>query len=129
MSDHPTKDHNVAARGDIIKRCCSEIAGLEAERKTIGDQIRAIKQKQIKGDLGMKIADFNAALRLHSLEDEARDEFFDTLRETFQALGVGQQLNFLGGDVRGNGEAAEPAPLGSRPVEPPTSPAEPPAAA
>src|SRR3546814_10647644 len=57
--------------------------------------MRELKQTRIKGDLGMKIADFNAAYRLYKLEDDDRDTFLDAIRETFEALGIGQQLDWL----------------------------------
>ncbi len=85
----------VGNRDEVIRQACADIAALEAERKSIAEQIRAIKRQRVKGDLGMKVTDFNAALRLYSLEGEARDQFFDTLRETFSALGVGQQLDWV----------------------------------
>ncbi len=86
---------SVGNRDEVIRQACADIAALEAERKSIGDQIRAIKQQRVKGDLGMKVGDFNAVLRLYSLEGETRDRFFDTLRETFNALGIGQQLDWV----------------------------------
>lgn len=95
---------NSAARRSIITKACREITDLETQRKAIGAKITEIKQGRIKGDLAMKIADFNAALRLYRLEGEDRDAFFDTLRETFAALGIGAQLDFM--DVM---EAEEPA--------------------
>ena len=91
----PNVQHNAKARRGIIKRAMKQIVDLEAQRKEIGESIRTVKQKLIKGDLGMKIGDFNAALRLYQLEGEDRDVFFDTLRETFEALGAGDQLDFV----------------------------------
>lgn len=90
-----TASLNMSNRAEAIRSAIREITELEAARKTIGEQISEIKQARIKGDLGMKIGDFNAALRLYQLEAEARDGFFDTLRETFSALGVGEQASFL----------------------------------
>ena len=87
--------HNSEQRRNTIKSACAEISELEEQRKEIGQQIRTIKQKRVKGDLGMKISDFNAAYRLYLLEGDDRSQFFATLRETFRALGVGDQLNFL----------------------------------
>lgn len=87
--------HNAKARRSSIKKVCRDLAGLIAQRDEVSASIRELKQKVIKGDLGMKIGDFNTAFRLYSLEDDARDLFLDTLRETFEALGVGQQLSFL----------------------------------
>lgn len=88
--------HNAEARAKTIRSVCKELAGLEAERASIGEQMREIKQTRIKGDLNMKIADFNAAFRLYKLEDDDRSTFLDTLRETFEALGIGMQSSFLG---------------------------------
>lgn len=90
---------NSAARADTIRTACRQITELEAERSGIGESIREIKQKLVKGDLGMKLADFNAALRLYRLESDDRNEFFDTLRETFAALGIGEQLDWLKSDA------------------------------
>lgn len=90
-----TRGHNAKARAEIIRRACRDVTDLEEKIKTLGSEIRSIKQSRIKGDLGMKIADFNAALRLYRLEGDDRHRFFDTLRETFRALGVGDQLNFM----------------------------------
>lgn len=87
---------NSASRAGIIKKTIRKINALEAERKLVGAQITEIKQRVIKGDLGMKISDFNAALRLYGLEDEDRATYLDTLRETFEALGIGGQLSMFG---------------------------------
>ena len=103
MSDSPTRDHNVKARQNVIRSVCAELRTLEAERKVISDQIAAVKQKKIKGDLGMKIANFNVIRRVYMLEGDARNEFFDDLRENFEALGVGDQLNFLTVAEKANG--------------------------
>lgn len=85
----------VSNRAETIRDACKQITELEGERKSIGEAIRAVKQTLVKGDLGMKIGDFNAALRLYKLEGDDRAEFFDTLRETFEALGIGGQLDFI----------------------------------
>lgn len=90
-----TASLNVSNRAETIRRACREITSLEASRKSISQDIASLKQTLVKGELGMKIADFNVALRLYQLEGEDRDTLFDTLRETFEALGVGQQLGFL----------------------------------
>ena len=79
QEDQPQELSNSAARADTIRSACREISKLEAERKSIGKQISSIKQKKVKGDLGMKIADFNVALRLYGLEAEDRDGFFELI--------------------------------------------------
>jgi hypothetical protein len=82
-------------RAQAIRDACRDIANLEAERDGVSEQIREIRQKIVKGELGMKLADFGMAYRLYKLEDDDRDELFGTIRECFSALGVGEQLDFL----------------------------------
>ena len=86
---------NSALRAETIRKACRQITELEEQRKEIGAAISNVKNTLVKGDLGMKLADFNFALRLYKLEGDDRDELFDTLKETFEALGVGEQLGFL----------------------------------
>lgn len=115
------RQHNASARRQVILDVCAELASLEARRREIGEQIAELKQTRIKGDLGMKISDFSAAYRLYRLDDEDRDQFIDTLRETFEALGVGGQLDWLSaavnygaGDSRGVDKGA---PVGAAAAE------------
>ena len=84
-----------AERAALIESTVREVALLESERKELGERIRALKSANIKGRLGLKIGDFNAAFRVFNLEDDGRTAFLKTLRETFDALGVGEQLDFL----------------------------------
>ena len=84
------------ARAGIIRNACRWIADKEAEKKAIGEEIAEYKQKHIKGDLGFKMADFNAIYRVSKLQIEDRDKLIDTLREGFLALGIGEQGSFLG---------------------------------
>lgn len=95
MSETITAGHNAGARKDRINYVVGRLADLEGKRKSIGEEIRSLKQTVIKGELGFKIGDFNAAYRLYSLEDEARSQFLDTVRESFAALGIGDQMNWL----------------------------------
>jgi ribosome modulation factor len=82
-------------RQKIIRMVIQECRSLTAEAQSINAQRRELLNKHVKGDLGMKIADFNSVLRLSSLEDDDRDVYLATLRETFAALEIGQQLDFL----------------------------------
>lgn len=79
----------------VIKDVCAQILTLEDRRSSISEQIRSLKNEKIKGDLGMKIADFNLAFRLYKLEHEDRDETLDTFRRVFSALDLGQQLDWV----------------------------------
>jgi len=66
-----------------------------APSMAVSGEIGEVKAKLIKGDLGMKIADFNTLLRLYKLECEDRDELIDVLREGFRALGIGESMDFV----------------------------------
>jgi len=108
MSKQENKSgHNSNARKNTIQEACRDITALEAERKAVSDKITALKQKTIKADLGMKVSDFNIALRLYKLEGEDRDELLRTVRETFEALGVGEQLDWLEADERATNRTTE----------------------
>jgi uncharacterized protein (UPF0335 family) len=98
--------HNAKARKKVIVNTIRRLEALEAERKLVSEQIAEIKAKEIKGDLGMKITDFNVARRLYALEGEDRRELFATLRETFSALGAGDQLDFIDAMRGEKGEGA-----------------------
>jgi chorismate mutase len=82
-------------RKTIWQKAVRDILALESERKAIGEQIAAIKQQKIKGDLGLKIANFNSVLRTYKLGQDDRSEFSDTLREGFAALDIGEQLDWV----------------------------------
>lgn len=94
--------HDAKARKKIILETIKGAAEIEAKVAALNEQKRELIQSNIKGKLGMKIADFAAARRVYSLEQEDRDQFFDTLRETFEALGVGAQLDFLAATAPAN---------------------------
>tara|TARA_Y100000310_G_C20568932_1_gene756971 strand:+ start:407 stop:754 length:348 start_codon:yes stop_codon:yes gene_type:complete len=99
-SNTPASGDNSNARKQTILEVCATLDDLDAQRKQISDKAREVKNKRIKGDLGMKISDFNIARRLYSLEGDHRDEMLDTIRETFDALGVGEQLDFIAAGER-----------------------------
>lgn len=82
-------------RADAIRKVIKDLRALEAQRETISGKIRELKQTVIKGDLAMKMADFAFARRLYDLDTDDQQTFFGTLRETFDALGQGDQLGFL----------------------------------
>ena len=82
---------NSGARADLIRDAVRWIARMEADRKAITAEINEYKQKYVKGDLGFKLADFQAVYRVSQLEADDRDKLFDTIREGFAALSIGGQ--------------------------------------
>lgn len=77
-------DHN-----RIIKEAADEIIKLKAERAEIQAQITQAKG-QVKG-AGIKLTDFNVALRMYELEAEDRNESMNGIKICFEALGIGDQ--------------------------------------
>jgi hypothetical protein len=94
--EEQVEEVDAGARASIIRDACRWIADHEADVKALREEIAEYKQKHIKGDLGFKMADFNAIYRVSKLEVEDRDKLIDTLREGFRALGIGEQASFLG---------------------------------
>ena len=90
-----TDGSNSEARGPQIKAACAKIVEFEEKIAALSGELKAFRQKAVKADLGMKIGDFNIALRLYKLEGDDRDQLLATVRETFEALGVGDQLNWV----------------------------------
>lgn len=91
-----TTNHNSQARAAIIAEVMRDLDRIDGEIAELQEERTKIKNTRIKGDLGMKLADFAVLRRFRDLEDEERDRLFDTLREGFAALGIGGQHSFLG---------------------------------
>src|SRR6185369_2668333 len=81
---------NSAARAELIREAVRVLAEKEREVQALNADIREYKSKHIKGDLGFKLADWNAVYRVSQLEVDDRDALIDTLREGFAALSIGQ---------------------------------------
>jgi hypothetical protein len=82
-------------RQEIIRSTVRDVNQLEAERREIGERIRIIKVTRIKGQLGMKIGDFNAGFRAYALEGSDRNGFLAAQREVFESLGVGEMVDWV----------------------------------
>jgi hypothetical protein len=86
---------NSVARANRIRDAVRWLAEREAEAKALNAEIREYKIKTIKGDLGFKLADWNAIYRVSQLEVEDSDALVETLREGFAALGIGQIVDWV----------------------------------
>ena len=94
MSDHPTQDHNVKSRAVIMTECATEMRRIKTERKELNEQAGDIRKRLRDVDINVKA--WEAALRISDMDDvEARDAYMDGLREAFEALGVGQQMDWI----------------------------------
>ena len=92
--DDTRMGHNAAVRADMIKDAFNQLVTLNAGKTEIADQIKKIKT-QITDDLDMKISHFNLAYKLYQLESKERDSMLDTVRECFNSLGAGDQLDWV----------------------------------
>ncbi len=116
-ADAPQETSNSAARADVIRAAVRFIADMNAEIKALREELNEYKQKHIKGDLGFKLADFNAIYRVSQLEVEDRDKLLDTIKEGFAALGIGQSVDWVAAAVAtpppsaGNGKVVDPNPV------------------
>lgn len=81
--------HNSDEIKKIIQEVVEEIIGLKAKKAEIQAEITEARSR-VKGQ-GIKMADFNVALRLAELETEDRNDALDGLRICFEALGIGEQ--------------------------------------
>lgn len=86
---------NSAARADTIRAAVRWIAERRAEVKALNAEINEFMLKTVKGDLGFKIADFNAIYRVSQLEVEDRDILLETIREGFAALNIGGVMDWV----------------------------------
>lgn len=102
-----TQLSNSKMRRAIIREVCEEVVKLEAERAEITASIATLVNTKIKGQLGFKKGDFNAALRIYKLDREDRAEFLDTLEETFSALGIGKTLDWIEAAQKADTKAVE----------------------
>ena len=91
----PSPALNSAARAGIIREAHATISDFEKQIKGLKAEIKAVVETRIVAGLGMKKRDFAQARALVEMDQEERDSLQDTIRETFAALGVGQQLNWL----------------------------------
>lgn len=91
----PESGHNSAERAETIRDACQEIDEFERQIDGLKAEIKAIIETRIVAGLGIKKRDFALARKLHKLDHDERDGLFDSLRECFAALGIGEQLNWL----------------------------------
>jgi len=94
---------NSAARAELIREAVRVLAEKEREVQALNADIREYKSKHIKGDLGFKLADWNAVYRVSQLEVEDRNELLDCIREGFDALGIGQVVDWVAAASTGTG--------------------------
>ena len=95
-----SKSHNLDFRTSTIQAACRELDKMEEEIKELNDAKSAYRNKYIKGDLQMKLGDFDAMRRIYNMAEDRQGEYLDALREGFKALGVEGQLDWIKIDER-----------------------------
>ena len=81
--------HNVGDLNKLIRECANEMAEIKGERAALNERAGDIR-KQLT-DAGVQTKAFDFACKVAGMEQEARDEYLDSLRINFEALGVGAQ--------------------------------------
>ncbi len=82
-------------RAELIRQFVDELRPLETEREEIAAKIRE-KRQEFKTATGIPLADLDAARRYADMEDEdARDQKMQNLRDCFNALSSGGQLDWV----------------------------------
>lgn len=87
------KVHNSQERQKIMREVAREIIALKGERSEISAQITE-QRGRIKS-LDIQAAEFNVVLRYMELEAEDRNKGLDGLRECFEALMPGENLDWI----------------------------------
>ena len=85
--------HNIANLNKVIKECAGEMLQIKSERGDLNERAGDIR-KRLK-DAGVQTAAFDFALRIQDMEQEARDDYLDSLQVNFEALGIGGQLSMF----------------------------------
>ncbi len=98
--------HNVANLNKIIKECAVEMSRIKRERGDLNEQAGDIRAR-LK-DAGVQPAAFDFALRVQGMEQEARDNYLESLRLNFDALGIGLQSDMFW-DTDLESDAEQPA--------------------
>lgn len=94
-NESANREHNMEARRDAIKKLDRELRPWESQIEEAREEMCTLRQN-FKADTGITIADFNAARRLASMEDDdERRGKIDNFRECYNALMPGEQLNWL----------------------------------
>lgn len=99
---------NSAARKTVIREVSDAIMPLEAQIDQIREKIKehraALKSNGIRAQV------FNVAHHIRKLDDDVkRDQYRSDYEEAFEALDIGQQLNFLDVEEKRKKEEAERA--------------------
>ena len=90
------REHNIADINKLISECAGQMIDIKEERKALNE--RAGKIRTRLRDAGVQTKAFEFALKVSSMEPEAKDEYLDSLKVNFMALGIGAQGDLFPAD-------------------------------
>ncbi len=96
--------HNVNDLKKVIRECAKEMGEIKGERAELNERAGEIRERLRNAGVQTKAFDF--ACKVREMEQEARDDYLDSLRINFDALGVGAQTEMFkeAAGVASNGE-------------------------
>jgi len=104
--------HDVNDLKKVIRECAKEMAEIKSERSDLNERAGDIRKRLTEAGVQTKAFDF--ACKVQAMEQEARDDYLDSLRINFDALGVGAQSEMfqeaasVAGNAKANGEDKAP---------------------
>jgi len=84
--------HSVANRATVIRDAANAMADIRAKRKELNEHAAEVR-KRVK-DMNIRTEAFDAAVRALETEQQQRDAYWDSMHECFNALGIGDQLDW-----------------------------------
>lgn len=81
--------HNIASRAAILQECARGFRDIRAKRAALNEEGGEIR-KRLR-DAGLNVEGLMFALAVEAREQDDRDVYLDAVRESFAALGIGEQ--------------------------------------
>ena len=102
-------DHNVANVTKMIKDCAASMIKIRGERRGLNERAGDIR-KRIR-DSGQAPAALDFAIRILEMDDAGREGYLESLRLSFDALGIGAQADMFpaAGAEPASGSSAGPS--------------------
>ncbi len=89
--------HNVANISKVIRECAGQMIQIKTERGKLNERAGDIRER-LK-DAGVQTQAFDLAVRLQDMEQQARDDYLDSLKLNFAALSIGATLDMFTADA------------------------------
>lgn len=97
---------NSAMRTDVLRECATHMRRIQSARAILNEDASGVRERLRNINVDPKAWLFS--LRIIDMEDAAaRDAFLDTVRETFDSMGEGGQLDWVKTQERHTGRNTE----------------------